>query len=102
MGELEKLFDQAMMDVYVNAKRECDYNATYFLQMLHRYGGLGTARRLLHAEEVSSGFTTLWECGCLHLSVEAQVLRSEYLPLFSDEEREIARSRLAQYGYTTQ
>ena len=64
MGELEKLFDQAMMGVYVNASRECGYTATYFLQKLHRYGGLGTARRLLQVGEVSGGLTTLSECGC--------------------------------------
>jgi hypothetical protein len=100
MQDLKESFDRAMMDVYVGAKRECDYNATYFLQMLHRHGGLETARRLLWAREVSSGFTTLWECGRLDLSVEAQVLRHEFASLFSEEEREIARKRLAQYGYT--
>jgi hypothetical protein len=97
---LEKRFDRAMMDVYVHAKSDCDYNATYFLQMLHRYGGLETARRLLLANEVSSGFTVLWECGRLDLSVEAQVLRPEFSPLFSEHERTIAKDRLAQYGYS--
>ena len=52
------------MGVYVNASRECGYTATYFLQKLHRYGGLGTARRLLQVGEVSGGLTTLSECGC--------------------------------------
>ena len=99
MDDLESRFHQAMFDVYRNAKRECNYNATYFLQMVSEYGGLEAARRLLRKDKVSSGFTTLWECGRLDLSVEAKALRPEFAPLFTEEEREIARMRLAQYGY---
>ena len=43
-------------------------------------------------------FTTLWELKRLDLSVEAFVLRSEYAPLFTEEERGIARARLKEYG----
>ena len=50
-------------------------------------------------DEVSDGFTTLWELKRLDLSVEAYVLRPEYAPLFTEEERGIARARLRQYGY---
>lgn len=96
---LETRFDRVMMDVYVHAKTECDYNATYYLQMLHHYGGIETARRLLAATEVSGGFTALWECGRLDLTVEAVVLQPEFAPLFDDEKRDIARNRLAEYGY---
>ena len=99
VSELEDRFEQAMFDVYHNAKQECNYNATYFLQMLGKYGGLQTARRLLASTKTTDGFTTLWECGRLDLSVEAQVLRPEFAPLFTPEERAIARGRLAEYGY---
>ena len=37
----------------------------------------------------------------LDLAVEAVVLRLEFDALYSDEEREIARERLASYGYGT-
>ena len=99
MNDLETQFDRAMFGVYDSAKRKCNYNATYFLQMLHKHGGLETARRLLASGNAAHGFTVLWECGRLDLSVEAQVLRAEFAPLFTPEEREIARSRLADYGY---
>jgi hypothetical protein len=33
------------------------------------------------------------------VSVEAYVLRPEYAPLFTEEERSIARARLKGYGY---
>lgn len=98
-SNLEDRFEQAMYDVYYDAKKECNYNATYFLQMLGQYGGLGTARRLLTSTKITYGFTTLWECGRLDLSVEAKVLRPEFAPLFAQEERDIARDRLAEYGY---
>ena len=98
---LEERFHNAMLDVYKDAKRECNYNATYFLRMVTEQGGLKAARHLLATERPSDGFTTLWECGRLDISVEALVaFRPEFAPLFTDTEREIARNRLAQYGYS--
>ena len=68
-NDLETQFDRAMSGVYEGAKRECNYNATYFIQMLHEHGGLQTARRLLASRNAAYGFTILWECGRLDLSV---------------------------------
>jgi hypothetical protein len=87
-----------MRDVYHNAKKHCNYTATYFLQMVNEHGGLEAARRLL-AKEISSGFTELYLCGRLDLTAEAQMIRPEFAPLFTAEELEIARARLAQLGY---
>ena len=39
-NELEARFDDAMMDVYRRALKECDYKATRFLHMLHELAGL--------------------------------------------------------------
>jgi hypothetical protein len=99
VSELEQRFDSAMMNVYRRALKECHYNATRFLQMLHDHRGLGTARILLHASEVSAGYVALWERKRLDLTVEAVILSEEWRQLFSDQEREIARKRLAEYGY---
>jgi hypothetical protein len=52
-----------MRDVYVRAKREANYTASFFLTMLSEHGGLGTAHRLLSSSEISSGFTALYERG---------------------------------------
>ena len=98
-SELESQFDLAMMNVYRGALDECKYNATRFLHMLHEHRGLDTARILLHAANVSEGYVALWERGRLDLTVEALVLQAEWQPLFSTGERDIARSRLAEYGY---
>jgi TIR domain len=99
---LEGAFHTAMVDVYQRAKREAGYHATYFIQMVSDRGGLATARHLLHASSVSEGFTALWERRRLDLTVEAVVLQERFASLFSDEERKIARDRLAEYGYHTE
>lgn len=88
-----------MVRVYEVAKRDAGYNATRFLQMLSEHGGLKAARQLLHASGVSDGFTALWMAKRLDLSVEAHVLRPEFEGLFTEDEKRIARNRLADYGY---
>lgn len=99
MTDLELRFNEAMLEIYVRAKRECNYNATRFFQMLSERGGLATAKTLLATAVPSEGFTALWECERLDLTVEAHVLRTEFAPLFSNEERAIAKRRLDEYGY---
>jgi hypothetical protein len=96
---MDKNFDDAMMDVYLRARNECGYNATRYLRMLNEHRGLETARILLHASSVSEGYVALWERKRLDLTVEAVILAPEWRSLFSDEERDIARRRLAEYGY---
>jgi len=100
LTRLKARFDDAMMEVYRRALDECDYKATRFLQMLHDHRGLETAQILLHASNVSEGYVALWERRRLDLTVEAVILVEEWHPLFSEQEREIARKRLAEYGYT--
>lgn len=97
--DLEKRFNEAMLDVYRRAKAEAGYNATRFLGMVTEMGGHETARTLIHAPTVSEGYTALWERGRLDLTVEAVILLSEWQDLFSEAEREIARRRLVEYGY---
>lgn len=63
MKNLEQEFDEAMINVYRLIKEECDYNATYFLAMLHDHGGIETAHRLLCGTAPQSGFTRLGSTG---------------------------------------
>jgi hypothetical protein len=99
--DLEASFDDAMMRIYVRAKKETGYNATRYLQMLHDHRGLETARILVLADQPSEGYTELWERGRLDLTVEALVLQTEWQPLFAQEPEllERARRRLTDYGY---
>lgn len=87
---LEQDFHSEMVTIYTRAKKECDYNATRFLQMLSEHGGLETAKRLIGADNVSDGYTALWEFKRLDLTVEALILRQPWNGLFSAEELEIA------------
>ena len=96
---LQRRFAKAMEDIYINARQEAGYTATYYLQMLRELGALGTARRLLWTDRPSQGFTALWERGRLDLTVENTMLRPEFQELFTDEELEAARERLLQYGW---
>jgi len=96
---LEDKFHRAMVGIYQRAKEECGYNATRFIQMMAEKGGLATAKTLLTANTPQEGFTRLWECGRLDLTVEALVLSPEYHELFTDEERRTAQQRLEDYGY---
>lgn len=99
LTEIEKQFHRAMRDVYANALRECKYNATRFIQMVENHGGVEAAKILLHTPGFQYGFTELWKCGCLKLTMEALVLQPQYAALFTDEEREIAKTRLQDCGF---
>jgi len=96
---VETDFHQEMLGIYRAAKEKCDYNATRFLQMVSEIGGYKTAQKLLNSGEAAEGFTTLWECGRLDLSVEALVLKPKYRKLFNIQELNTARDRLARMGY---
>jgi len=97
--EIELRFDTAMMDIYKRALKEAKYDAKRYLQMLLEYRGLETAKRLLNSSHVSDGYAALFERKRLDLTVEALIVQPEWTPLFSEEERKIARNRLKEYGY---
>jgi hypothetical protein len=96
---LEDQFHRAMIDIYQNALRDCTQRSAYFLQMVGRHGGVETAKKLLQSDDIKQGSTALWECGRLDLMFEYLVLQPKYADLFTDEEREMARNRLKEYGY---
>lgn len=89
-----------MVELYHVVKRECrGYVPSYFSQMVSDRGGLAAAKALIHADQVSTGFTRLWELRRLDLTVEAFVLQDHWRSLFSEEELAIAKKRLQAYGY---
>jgi hypothetical protein len=100
MDEVEKRFHEEMVNIYQRAKKECNYNATRFLQMVTELGSLQAAKALLHAPNLSDGFAALWELGRLDLSMEALVLRSPWRTLFTDDELATASKRLRDLDYS--
>ena len=93
-------FDEEMFRIYERAHSEAKYNATGFLHILYKHRGLETARILLHAVNVSEGYTALWERDRLDLTVEAVIHdNSRWHPLFTEEELAICSKRLKEYRY---
>lgn len=101
MDPIERQFNKAMRRIYVEGKEELGYNATRFLEMLDRDGGVTTAKRLLWSASPSDGFTVLWEKRRLDLSVEAHIVLPEFESLFTQADRDRALDRLEQYDWTT-
>lgn len=83
-----------MLEIYKRAKKECNYHATRFLQMVTERGGLEAAKILIRAKDVSEGFVELWKCERLDLTVEAEILNPKWQPLFTDDDRKVAKKRL--------
>lgn len=90
MEQLSLKFQHELEDKMYRAIRECKYNPTRFLQMLARYGGVETARRLINDSirtgNLSYGFTTLVMCGRPDLTLEDSVCDPQYSGLFTKEE----------------
>ncbi len=95
VATLERQWDAAMEDIYQRAGHEAGYWAGRFRQMLTKRGGLGTARYILHKAASTEGYAHLRAVDRLDLSVEAYALRPEFAPLFTTEELDLARTRLA-------
>jgi len=99
-AKLETEFDTAMMNIYKQAKKELGYNAAQFLNMLYEHRGRETARRLIHAPAVSSGYTFLQSAERLDLTVEALIFDNpKWHPLFTPQELAIVKKRLAEFEY---
>ena len=72
------------------------YRPSVFIDMMERYDGVQTAKRLIAAGDIQSGFRRLAEMGRLDLSMEQIMLEPEFAPLFTREELTAARWRLDQ------
>lgn len=95
-------FEKAMHGIHTKAKLEAGYNASLYLQMLHRHGGLGTAKQLINSPQVSQGYTRLYELKRLDLTVEALVMDNpKWHSLFTQDELIRARRRLDDYRYVS-
>lgn len=90
MDKLAIEFEGELRSKMIEAKKTCGYNPTRFNQMLSRYGGVETARRLItNAQKKGNpaeGLSTLWAHRRLDLSMEASVCDPKYAPLFSEAE----------------
>ena len=99
MTDAEHRFGEAMFAIYREAK-DIGYTPSVLLRMLNEKGALETARQLINAARPSDGYTRLWELRRLDLSVEAVVHdNAEWHDLFTQDEIQRCKKRLADYGY---
>jgi len=99
LSDVELAFHQRMRRAYDQARSECNYTASRFLQLVTDHGGVQAAKQLLGTEGYSEGLTRLWEEGRLDISVEAAVLEDQWRNLFTKEELATASKRLEQLGF---
>ncbi len=97
---MEEQFHDEMVWLGEEAARQV-YNPQRFKDMVRDRGGLATAQYLLDEPNISDGFATLWEAGRLDLTVEAVVIQERWMPLFTENQLQVARQRLEDAGYKT-
>lgn len=94
--QLEHDFEQTMCEA-CEESREFGYYPARFLQALGRKGAVPYAKELVTTGELQSGLRLLGKKNRLDLSIEHLVAEvPRFRPLFTEEEREAARWRLAQ------
>ncbi|QCT01390.1 hypothetical protein E6C60_0668 [Paenibacillus algicola] len=95
-------FQKTVVDAYNTARKECGYNASVFIQLIHEHGAVKVAKDFLVKNRATTGFEKLWEKQRLDLTIEASVLLPQYKVLFTAAERRTAFERLKEYGYVIQ
>ncbi len=98
MSDAEKRLHRAMIDATKECKR-LGYPPNFLIQMIQESGPLGACQRILAKPDLSEGFVKLLVLRRPDLTIEAIVLQEEFAKLFTDEERTIARKRLAEVDY---
>jgi hypothetical protein len=76
------------------------YKPKAFMAMTFEHGTVDAVKILINSSNVSEGFTRLWELKRLDLSMENIIQEDKWKDLFSNEEKEKAKKRLSEYGYT--
>ena len=89
-------FHAEMLSLYRRTGTATGYWPGYFLRSVRKDGGLVFAKKLLAPAQTSAGFDRLVEARRVDLSIESLALQDRYRHLFTSEELEVARQRLAQ------
>jgi hypothetical protein len=76
------------------------YWANYQLRAVRRYGGREAVRRFLANSQPQEGFGTVQELDLAEFSIEALVLQPPWSNLFTQQELDTARRRLASSSHT--
>lgn len=95
---LEDEFEAACWEAAAEC-RAFHYVPTAWIHMMHRWGAVEAAKRLLVDGTIQSGFERLIQEGRPELTVEWAVLQPRWSPLFSESHLAAARWRLQQAGH---
>ena len=94
---------RSLRERYIETYKECKkfkYFPRAFLDMVVSGEDIiDVTRRLIYKEGGTSGFSTLFACKRMDLSVERIILEPQYRVLFTTEDLRAAYDRLAQYEY---
>lgn len=99
---LEKeLFNELVESIDLSLKAGAKINKSTILEMLHRYGAIGTAKRLVKegAEKIQSGLQKMFEINRLDLTFENIILKEKYRILFDEGTLNNATEKLKKLGY---
>jgi 5-methylcytosine-specific restriction endonuclease McrA len=97
-ASLEQEFNEEVLALFTKTGQATGYWPRYFLRKARKVGGYRLAKDLLQPTKAAAGFGKLAETDHLELSVEYLALQSKWLPLFTETERQVARSRLEEAG----
>jgi 5-methylcytosine-specific restriction protein A len=97
---LENKLTDALIEAYQRGGEEVGYWGRRFLQAVRRKGGLATAKRMLEPRNPGqrAGLDALLNANRPDLTMEAVLLQSQFRPLFSEAELQVAAERLGKYG----
>lgn len=100
-GELgdESAYEQATWEAIAECRHLTPpYEPTTWIAMVHRWGAVEAARRLLISGDIQDGFRRLVTAGRHDLTVEWSALRPRWNAIFDAPHQEAARWRLRQAG----
>ncbi len=95
MGKLEHDFEVELHNSCRDAANIVFYPSSRFLQMLDRYGAVGTAKKLVRSGIIHRGLKKLKAAGYLNLSLEYIMTSSHFSSLFEEEDIQAAKWRLS-------
>ena len=99
---LEKQFTKELLENCEKASKSCPYRGVRFIQTLQKFGGVKTAKEILHKGRLSDEFEILVKAGLVELTMEALVVKPCYAELFTDDEVNSCYETLCENGYYTE
>ncbi|MDR1786873.1 MAG: hypothetical protein LBR16_00255 [Treponema sp.] len=97
-ANIEQAFAQRVTKA-IQEMKALGYTPKILMGMIADTNAVTAIKTLLHKLQLPAGFTTLWEMKRLDLAMENIILEDAWKDLFTEQERQIARKRLSDYGF---